>query len=1006
MYLLKSIIRKSQMSLFDWKPEKHEEQRTVHATTRHMQSGAVVQVQEHQRKTMVSMDTMVHEARRWKGAAMNADEDHGSDNKARLRHSRMTTKADLDSYLMRKFGIDESAARDVSNHLTQNNVTADRSAEPHEFAGEPWADAAIDKRRTEVADKPDHPVFDTYARAKQYVDNKKKVNRKYMQSGEYQKLYPHLKELYQKDRDTEKQQLAEYRRQGKYPDGRMVPKEGDKVFTAAAGMFGMSGSVQGEVYQAKSGLRVKVTKVNSMFGESVGKKDFALTPDWTVQNDPELAKRAKSREEAEQAAEAKRQQERQEWQSKQASEYHQAINRGELPVKANEVKEGDILNYYDGIGPGKKIEVRQMEEWNGGVYVTVSDPGPLDADGYYPGDFSTTLNLPDFDGGEMPRVTRDSKFQIPVMEVPKRKPKTKPEPRPEPEYRISKDDEPESGTKGRFLIHDKEMRPVEIPNEHGEIEANWPTLLEANRALNRHKQTDHTLKKTGVKGEYDAVSEQAKEIRQWAKQIKNAKDRDKKTDLYYQFLDSGHDPDDLVREMVLSLPPGGYKFHGREYGTNIVDEIFKTYGTMPSHHLKEAHLLGLTATRPEKIQATFTHDMDSITIHKSFAHPVALIKSKAKLTLTEEHDHNGHLIHRWKRNGIEHVEHVADKLAFIDHGEPVATMQGDEVPVFPKLKELATWAGNYWQDSFGGKATNQILGDVELSYKTANTSMAHGLNQVKAQAFYLVPQTIEKGVVLGELPKEANKPRAFIIGAPVQIGGQTFKMLVQVRRDPNMQRMYIHEVVLRKNSPAAFQYPAASPLKEAEPQVANNGAIYNLLQSLREGKMSKSSDAAWEVRIPFTNIKPTRHNDGLHLIKSRKLDGKINFNGLDISIETGRSRCREWKNPHDGTQGMSRMRIPYGFINKTMGVDNDAYDCFVGPDHSAPNVYIVTTMKAPDFSEVDEQKAFLGVNSPEEAKAHFMASYNDPRFFGSMAEMPFDEFKAKVLATKDSPTLL
>jgi hypothetical protein len=621
-------LKKSQMSLFDWKPEKHEEQRTVHATTRHLQSGAVVQIQEHQRKTMVSMDAMVHEARRWKGAAMNADEDHGSDNKARLRHSRMTTKADLDNYLMRKFGIDESAARDVSNHLTQNNVTADRSAEPHEFAGEPWADAVINKRRTEAADKPDHPVFDTYARAKQYVDNKKKVNRKYMQSEEYQKMYPHLKELYQKDRDAEKQQLAEYHRQGKYPDGRMVPKAGDKVFTAAAGMFGMSGSIQGEVYQAKSGLRVKVIKVNSMLGESVGKKDFALTPDWTVQGDPELGRRAKSREEAEKAAEAKRLQERQEWRSKQASEYHQAINRGELSVKANEVKEGDILNYYDGIGPGKKIEVRKVEEWNGGVYVSVSDPGPLDADGYLPGDFSTTLNLPDFDGGEMPRVTRDSKFQIPTMEVPKRKPKSKPEPRPASEYRIAKDDEPESGTKGRFLITDKDMRYLEIPNEHGEIEVNWPTLLEATRALNRHKQTDHTLKKTGVKGEYDVVPEQAKEIRQWAKQIKNAKDRDKKTDLYYQFLDSGHDPDDLVREMVLSLPPGYYKFHGREYGTNIVDEIFKTYGTMPSHHLKEAHLLGLTATRPEKIQAGFTHDMDSVIIHKSCAHPVSLIKSK------------------------------------------------------------------------------------------------------------------------------------------------------------------------------------------------------------------------------------------------------------------------------------------------------------------------------------------------------------------------------------------
>lgn len=581
MYLLKSIIRKSQMSLFDWKPEKHEEQRTVHATTRHLQSGAVVQVKEHQ-------------------------------------------------------------------------------------------------RRTEVVDEPVHPVFGSYTSAKQYVDNKKRVNRKYMQSEEYQRLYPHLKELYQKDRDAEKQQLAEYHRQGKYPDGRMVPKEGDKVFTAAAGMFGMSGSIQGEVYQAKSGLRVKVTKVNSMFGESVGKKDFALTPDWTVQNDPELAKRAKTREEAEQAAEAKRRKERQEWRSKQAAEYQQAINRGELPVKASEVKEGDILNYYDGIGPGKKIEVRKVEEWNGGVYVSVSDPGPLDADGYLPGDFSTTLNLPDFDGGEMPRVTRDSKFQIPAMEVPKRK------------------------------------------------------------------------------------TEATEQTPQWAQ---NGKAQSYRVD----FPDSPKKNHHIIASY--QPKPGGWDYH-------------------------------------YKLEERYTKDG----------------KQQKIVHLTGKH-------------------------------------------------------------AFESEARNMLLKEVHKKTQSINTA----------------------------------------------------KKIPSWHQNADLRRSFAHPV---------------------------------------------------------------------SLIKSRKLDGRINFNGLDISIETGRSRCREWKNPHDGTQGMSRMRIPYGYIKNTLGVDGDHYDVFVGPDHSAPNVYIVTTMKAPDFTEVDEQKAFLGVNSPEEAKAHFMHSYNDPRFFGSMAEMPFDEFKAKVLATKDSPALL
>lgn len=142
------------------------------------------------------------------------------------------------------------------------------------------------------------------------------------------------------------------------------------------------------------------------------------------------------------------------------------------------------------------------------------------------------------------------------------------------------------------------------------------------------------------------------------------------------------------------------------------------------------------------------------------------------------------------------------------------------------------------------------------------------------------------------------------------------------------------------------------------------------------------------------------------MLKSRKLHGSINFNGLDISIETGRSRCREWYNPHDGSQGISRMTLPYGYIKRSQGVDGDHYDVFVGPDHSAPEVYIVTTMKAPDFTGIDEEKAFLGVNSAEEAERYFKLSYSDERFFGGITAMPFDEFKEKVLATKDEPVLL
>lgn len=129
------------------------------------------------------------------------------------------------------------------------------------------------------------------------------------------------------------------------------------------------------------------------------------------------------------------------------------------------------------------------------------------------------------------------------------------------------------------------------------------------------------------------------------------------------------------------------------------------------------------------------------------------------------------------------------------------------------------------------------------------------------------------------------------------------------------------------------------------------------------------------------------------LMKARPLQGSIDFNGLPISIETGRSRIREWHDPHNGTQGMSRMSLPYGYIKGTKGTDGDQLDVFIGPDHQAPEVYVVHTNKPPTFDAYDEDKCFLGLNSPEEAKRHFCAAYDCPEFFGSMSIWPFEEFK-------------
>jgi|GEM_PF-5574203 len=123
-------------------------------------------------------------------------------------------------------------------------------------------------------------------------------------------------------------------------------------------------------------------------------------------------------------------------------------------------------------------------------------------------------------------------------------------------------------------------------------------------------------KKMAKHGRIEEAAAEPKTIKGWLSVIQKAP-HNKKDHRFYDFLDSGGDEKKLLQGMVLSLPAGGYKLHSHKYGTNITDVIHKIYGTMASNLMAEPLLLGLSITNPLKVQASFTHDMDKITIFES-----------------------------------------------------------------------------------------------------------------------------------------------------------------------------------------------------------------------------------------------------------------------------------------------------------------------------------------------------------------------------------------------------
>lgn len=129
-----------------------------------------------------------------------------------------------------------------------------------------------------------------------------------------------------------------------------------------------------------------------------------------------------------------------------------------------------------------------------------------------------------------------------------------------------------------------------------------------------------------------------------------------------------------------------------------------------------------------------------------------------------------------------------------------------------------------------------------------------------------------------------------------------------------------------------------------------------------------------------------------------KLQDRVEFQGLKISIENKKGSSRKWHDPHNNQSGATKMHCAYGYVRgvKRKGADGDLVDVYVGPNESATTAFVVHQMKAPEFKKYDEDKVMLGFDSAKEAKAAYLKQYDKPGFFGSMTAMPVEKFKEKL----------
>lgn len=120
--------------------------------------------------------------------------------------------------------------------------------------------------------------------------------------------------------------------------------------------------------------------------------------------------------------------------------------------------------------------------------------------------------------------------------------------------------------------------------------------------------------------------------------------------------------------------------------------------------------------------------------------------------------------------------------------------------------------------------------------------------------------------------------------------------------------------------------------------------------------------------------------------------GHLQLHGMDIALENPKGSTRSGTDP-DGKTWLSVMAHDYGYIKRTEGADGDHVDVFIGPQPDSGTVYVVDQVD-PATGKFDEHKVMLGFASEQEARAGYLANYEDGwQGLGSIQAMPIEGFK-------------
>ena len=152
---------------------------------------------------------------------------------------------------------------------------------------------------------------------------------------------------------------------------------------------------------------------------------------------------------------------------------------------------------------------------------------------------------------------------------------------------------------------------------------------------------------------------------------------------------------------------------------------------------------------------------------------------------------------RLSRRARPDAERNDIRAAALLQGPPVAVLRGDEAPQDGGMAALRDWAtGLYAALPTPNMALHPDLGSVMLDERSVPSSSSHGMTRHKAAAFAAVPAVIERGALVAH-GVDGNVD-SYFVSAPVDIAGRADVVTVLIKRDPKVQRMYLHSVATKE----------------------------------------------------------------------------------------------------------------------------------------------------------------------------------------------------------------